>query len=991
MGRHFKYTYVHNLCIAFLFIVFALFSSAIVTTVRSDETFAAACTKAQLDANKSTYTTNSKSGNINEARSGVFTEDGGVRSEPSCEPYAAGFTVTYKKDANNPKLYIASNEPCGDQILLNSTPSTSAASVSGTWQERTGQGTRGSSCANGSSSKTIAVTVTDGGENNDGGNNSGCTEQYYLPLNAASLKGQVCEDGSLKAYEFAKSSDNSLVFTRLTGPDGVRGKGCGSGYNARITLKSEPTNSRPVKATLQTLYNSGSGICKDQGAARTIDVSATAMDTSVLGDYAGVGTKYVEATCASALQLGKEDYEDCVALRIGDFKKFIDECSADGAEASAVIDCLITKAPIIAGDLEALKEQVESPPTCQIDAIGWIICPVMNFMAGIVDAAYGFVASLLNVQPLTFNEPDGGIYGAWAIMRNIANIAFIIAFLIIIFSQLTSVGISNYGVKKMLPRLVIAAILVNASYIICALAVDLSNITGNSMIQLFQSVSAAIPTEKEPSLPGFSADFESGTGWTGLVGGVVAGTAIIGVTMYVGLSALIPALLAALLAIVTVFLVLTLRQALIILLIVISPLAFVAYLLPNTEKLFDSWRKLLLTLLLMYPIISGIFGASALASTVVMDAAEGPYKIVIQIMGALIAILPLAITPVVMKTAGGVLNRFGGIVNNPNKGPFDKLRKRAEGYREDRQNIRAGRAANGGPVFGGGQFRRAAKRTARTNNLKNERSRAEQQYIANKMTNAQGDPSFFAQRMAGGGLAFDADPAALQRALAGAKFTIEKAEADDVKAEHAVIDSLQTHDTKDSNGRNVEGLNSIIANKDGKHSEARVSAAIERLAKVGSTEEIAAVANQYGSSGSSSLINRSLASALASDGPEFMKASDLDNIANGRMGATYDKNNPNDPAKNRSGAKFETIAVENIRSGVLSQEKMVGASNDTLRYARDLTSGTGETEPQRAYNAGFADAEARKVLKNTATKLLDNEDLQGKIKHNVGGITELTR
>ena len=51
-------------------------------------------------------------------------------------------------------------------------------------------------------------------------------------------------------------------------------------------------------------------------------------------------------------------------------------------------------------------------------------------------------------------------------------------FLAIIISQLTGFGISNYGIKKMLPRLIIAAILVNLSIYICQIAVDLSNILG---------------------------------------------------------------------------------------------------------------------------------------------------------------------------------------------------------------------------------------------------------------------------------------------------------------------------------------------------------------------------------------------------------------------------------------------------------------------------------------------------------------------------------
>lgn len=325
--------------------------------------------------------------------------------------------------------------------------------------------------------------------------------------------------------------------------------------------------------------------------------------------------------------------------------------------------------------------------TCVIEGIGWIICPVVTFMANLVDGAYAFVSSLLVVQPLFTTGETAGVYDAWAVMRNIANGAFVVSFLIIIFSQLTSIGLGNYGIKKMLPRLVIAAILVNISYWICSIAVDISNILGGSIRDVFAGVGASLPTDIN-----MQSIADTGSGWVGIAGGVIAGTVLVGSALYVGLAALLPALIAALVAIVTVFLVLTLRQALIILLIVISPLAFVAFLLPNTEDLFKKWRKLLTTLLLMYPIIAGIFGASALASGIVMSSASGEYKIAIQIMGALIAILPLAITPIVMKTAGGVLNRFGGAINNPNKGPFDRMRKGADNIQNNSRVNRGLRA-----------------------------------------------------------------------------------------------------------------------------------------------------------------------------------------------------------------------------------------------------------------------------------------------------------
>lgn len=342
--------------------------------------------------------------------------------------------------------------------------------------------------------------------------------------------------------------------------------------------------------------------------------------------------------------------------------------------------------------------------SCAIDGIGWIICPVMTFMGYIVDGSYDAVEGLLITPPLNINtaDPENGTYQAWSIMRNFANVAFVVAFLIIIFSQITSVGIGNYGIKKLLPRLVIAAILVNVSFFVCAIAVDISNILGGSANQLFNGIGRQIET------PNFESVGATGEGWVGIVGFVLGATGITLAIMYAHISILLPALIAAIAAIVTIFLVLTLRQALIIMLIVISPLAFVAFLLPNTDGLFTKWRKLFTTLLLMFPIIAFIFGASALASKIIMASDESSFAV--QIMGALIALIPLFITPVVMKAAGGVLNRFGGIVNNPNKGVFSAMRKRADGYRESSQNIRTGNALIGKRVFGGGQFRRKARR-----------------------------------------------------------------------------------------------------------------------------------------------------------------------------------------------------------------------------------------------------------------------------------------
>jgi hypothetical protein len=91
------------------------------------------------------------------------------------------------------------------------------------------------------------------------------------------------------------------------------------------------------------------------------------------------------------------------------------------------------------------------------------------------------VSNLLNVNPI---EQSGSIYQAWGSIRSIANVLFVMFFLVIIFSQLTGAGITNYGVKKMLPKVIIAAILVNISFIIIQIGVDLANIVGSSLYTL---------------------------------------------------------------------------------------------------------------------------------------------------------------------------------------------------------------------------------------------------------------------------------------------------------------------------------------------------------------------------------------------------------------------------------------------------------------------------------------------------------------------------
>jgi hypothetical protein len=331
--------------------------------------------------------------------------------------------------------------------------------------------------------------------------------------------------------------------------------------------------------------------------------------------------------------------------------------------------------------------------SCDVQGIGWIVCGTSRFIAGAMDRVYGWISGFLTVKPLT-TDTSSGLFQAWEITRGLANACFIAAFLIIIYSQITSVGISNYEIKKMIPRLIIAAILVNVSYYICAVAVDISNILGDSvqsaLMQIRNSLPAPFPEgDWWRSWSSFSEVILSG-GTIGATAGILAMTGgATGGAISALAALLVPVLVAGILSVLVALLVLAARQALITVLIVISPLAFVAFLLPNTEKYFDKWRGLLMTMLLVFPMFSLLFGASQLASYIIIQSTN---QLSVVILALFVQVAPLALTPFLVRFSGTLLGKLSSMVNNPQKGLVDRSRNWA--------NERAKAAAERGRVKG---------------------------------------------------------------------------------------------------------------------------------------------------------------------------------------------------------------------------------------------------------------------------------------------------
>lgn len=306
--------------------------------------------------------------------------------------------------------------------------------------------------------------------------------------------------------------------------------------------------------------------------------------------------------------------------------------------------------------------------SCAIDGIGWIICPVMRFMGDLNDKAFGYLDDLLTISPDVFSSD--ATRNAWGAFRDLANVAFVIAFLVIIYSQMTGAGINNYGIKKLIPKLIIAAILVNISYFVCQLAVDLSNIVGASIYNLLGS---GIDIGADPEAT------SGGSTWNSIVVGVLAAGATILLVLVVILAPTV------LLALAVVLLILVARQALVILLIVVSPLAFVAYLLPNTEDWFKKWWKAFVTILMVFPVVGLVFGASTLASDILLEASKnadpnGDDSQLLAIVALAVLGIPLFAVPALIKgslaAAGSIGAKIGGLQDKATKSGGRKLKGR---------------------------------------------------------------------------------------------------------------------------------------------------------------------------------------------------------------------------------------------------------------------------------------------------------------------------
>lgn len=374
---------------------------------------------------------------------------------------------------------------------------------------------------------------------------------------------------------------------------------------------------------------------------------------------------------------GGQEYKTCSAL-MDDFKSVIG--SVSGNTAKKTVYAYIGAVP--AEDLPPENDDPnpdnpdpndpgttdDTTPKCYqaAESLGWILCPVIEAAGNATDKIYSFIESNFLQLKAELFASGNTTYTGWTNFRNFANILFAIAFVVVILSQVTGIGINNYGVKKILPRLIMVVVLVNLSYILCQIAVDLSNIVGSGLYDLFEDLAGTVTPQTGSFLEALGNSVNVRAIVVTLLAtlGLASGTMLLINNIEIWLLPILLAVLGAIISVLTLFITLGIRQAGIIILVVLSPLAIICYALPNTKKIFDKWLHMLSSLLMVYPIASALMGGGQYASKLLVNIPQEDSGFFYMLVAMLLGIVPVFFIPSIVRKSLDAIGGLGSKIQN---------------------------------------------------------------------------------------------------------------------------------------------------------------------------------------------------------------------------------------------------------------------------------------------------------------------------------------
>jgi len=316
--------------------------------------------------------------------------------------------------------------------------------------------------------------------------------------------------------------------------------------------------------------------------------------------------------------------------------------------------------------LPAVNATSSSKTVCVDSPLSFFLCPLSDFVTTMVTGIFKAIQQLLIAPSLTGDSgPNSNLANAVGAMKNIANSAYGVLFLIIIIGNFIAIpGLDNYTIKKLLPRLIFVVVVTQFAFLICSIIIDFGNVLG---FIVPSAIATAYNGNKAISASQFIAqsfnplvNLTSGN-TTQIVAGLAEGIGL----WFFGFAFAVIALVVAIIG----FCYLIFRYFALIVLVVISPIALAAFVLPNTVSFTTWWIKNFLKMVLIYPLVMLLFVVAAIAADIFGKSSSflGP------LIAAAMPLVALLIVPKIFKWSGGLISSAGKIIG------ADRVGKAASG------------------------------------------------------------------------------------------------------------------------------------------------------------------------------------------------------------------------------------------------------------------------------------------------------------------------
>ncbi len=262
--------------------------------------------------------------------------------------------------------------------------------------------------------------------------------------------------------------------------------------------------------------------------------------------------------------------------------------------------------------------------------IDWVVGSLLGLISQLVLFVCGMVLSLTITGIVAISKYNNFvneqvIINAWAIVRDFCNMFFVLIFLVIAFA--TILRVESYQLKKVLPKLIIMAVLINFSKTICGLMIDFSQVIMITFVNAFGTGNGASFIDSL-QINKFLAITDSTTDATKQVKDFFAGEKDVNLTSVVGAYMLaIAFMLVATITLLAILVVFLMRMIMLWIYIVLSPLAFLLSAFPQGAKYASQYWGEFTKYLINGPVLAFFVWLALMTAQSIDDFGSGGYFI----------------------------------------------------------------------------------------------------------------------------------------------------------------------------------------------------------------------------------------------------------------------------------------------------------------------------------------------------------------------------